>query len=157
MKTHNSSEKKSNERAKKKDAATNRSKEGRDSNILNAAQTVQVAKGVIDIGKNLASLLTEKERTKQMAIECHRDIVVSNNELEQIRLEMDDNRSNRLLKQEIHRMEHELALRKLNNEENLQVDYLENRKKALSDFRDRKITYEEFQVYMDRIEKGLFE
>ena len=157
MKTTKSTEKEQSNEASNKDSTQSKTVKGRASSGLNASQTIQLAKGAIDIGKNITSLLVEKERTKQTEMECDRDIAVSNNEVGKVRLDMEDRRSQRLKEQDEREKDYDLVLRELKNKEALQDDYLMHREKILSDVREGRISSEEFQVYMDRLEKGLFE
>ncbi len=158
MKSYNSSKnKKSSASSSKKPASSTagNKKTGQGSSDLSFNDTLPLVNSAIDIGNNIASLLTEKERTKQVAMECQRDIVDSNNKVEIARLEMEGRRNQRIAESEKDQRAHDREMRKIDQEDRLLDKYLDDRDAIIADWRAGKISDEQYHMLMDRIEKGI--
>ena len=158
MKSYNSSKnKKSSASSSKKPASSTagNKKTGQGSSDLSFNDTLPLVNSAIDIGNNIAILLTEKERTKQVAMECQRDIVDSNNKVEIARLEMEGRRNQRIAESEKDQRAHDREMRKIDQEDRLLDKYLDDRDAIIADWRAGKISDEQYHMLMDRIEKGI--
>ena len=158
MKTHKSSTNKNSQSSlgKKLNARrTNSKSDDKKSSGFPLIEAMPIVNGFVDIGSNIAGLLTEKERTTQVIIECQRDVAISNNEVEKVRLEMNDRRSERIAEQEKDQRAQEQVMQELERKGRLQDHYIKDRSDIIAEFRAGKITIEEYKIQIDSIEKGI--
>ncbi|WP_438465544.1 hypothetical protein [Marinomonas sp. PE14-40] len=119
---------------------------------LGASEQKAIINGVIDLGKNFFELMSERERTSQTIIESQRDITLSNNEVEKVRLEMNDRQGIRQIEYEQLKSESEITSRDLSRKEKLLNDDLSERSKLLERLSERDLSEQEFQVLLIIIE-----
>jgi hypothetical protein len=118
-------------------------------------QVMGLVNGVLDIGSNVAGVYTERERTKQVALECQRDVAISNNEVEIERIRAQDRSSERLAKSEESHRAHEREMNEIERKNDLQKQYLSDRSELNAALREGQISIEQYQIQIASIEKGL--
>ncbi len=145
----------SNQGRKGKATTTGKNKEGYLDTFksLGASEQKAIIHGVVDLGKNFFELMSERERTTQTIIESQRDITLSNNEVEKVRLEMNDRQGSRQLEYEQIKNEDDIKSRELSLKEKQLNDDLTERNKLLERLREGNLSEQEFQVLLIIIEK----
>lgn len=116
-------------------------------------QVMGLVNGVLDIGSNIAGVYTERERTKQVALECHRDIEKSNNEVEIERIRAQDRISERMANSEENQRVHEREMSEIERKNDLQKQNLKYRSELYEDLREGRITIEQYKIVIAESKK----